>query len=213
MNQQSHLVTDVFTPTTPARLTFVERREVNDRLVDALRTPGKQLIVYGHSGCGKSTLLVNKLDQVYERHITTRCIAGMSLEQVLADAFMQMGALYEAERSEGVIRSGTMGLAAEYSRLKGQLSLTQSASEKSVSKPIAPPSLTPQTLVKFMGIGEYCWILEDFHKVDGDEKIKLAQMMKVFMDMADEYRQLRIVAVGAVDTARQVVQYDQEMRN
>jgi hypothetical protein len=37
--------------------------------------------------------------------------------------------------------------------------------------------------------------------------------MKVFMDMADQYGDVRIVAIGAVDTARQVVEYDAEMRN
>lgn len=37
--------------------------------------------------------------------------------------------------------------------------------------------------------------------------------MKVFMDLSDEFSELKIVALGAVDTARQVVQYDPEMRN
>jgi hypothetical protein len=37
--------------------------------------------------------------------------------------------------------------------------------------------------------------------------------MKVFMDMADNWPLLKIIAIGAVDTARQVVEYDPEMRN
>ena len=37
--------------------------------------------------------------------------------------------------------------------------------------------------------------------------------MKVFMDLSDEYPELKIIALGAVDTARQVVDYDHEMRN
>ncbi len=37
--------------------------------------------------------------------------------------------------------------------------------------------------------------------------------MKVFMDMAIDYPDLKIVAIGAVGTARSVVQYDQEMNN
>lgn len=73
----NHSVRDVFTPTKPARIAFVEREEVNDKLVNALRTPGKQLVVYGHSGTGKTTLLLNKLQQLYEHHITTRCMKGL----------------------------------------------------------------------------------------------------------------------------------------
>lgn len=56
-------------------------------------------------------------------------------------------------------------------------------------------------------------MLEDFHKIDASEKVQLSQLMKVFMDMSDDYPELKIVALGAVNTARQVVEYDDEMRN
>jgi hypothetical protein len=56
-------------------------------------------------------------------------------------------------------------------------------------------------------------VLEDFHKIDSPERRKLSQLMKVFMDMADEYPALKVIAIGAVDTARLVVEYDPEMRN
>ena len=51
----------VFTPSQPAELTFVDREEVNKQLVDSIRTPGRQLIVYGFRGSGKTTLINNKL--------------------------------------------------------------------------------------------------------------------------------------------------------
>ena len=88
--------TDVFTPTTPARLPFVERETINRKLVNAIKTPGKQIIVYGHSGSGKTTLLENKLFQTYEAHITTRCVKGLSFEQLVLDAFDQLGGFYES---------------------------------------------------------------------------------------------------------------------
>ena len=91
-------VQDVFTPTKPARFTFVERESINNRLVSALRTPGKQIVVYGHSGSGKTTLLANKLTQLYENHITTRCFVGLTFDHLLLDAFDQLGSFYEAER-------------------------------------------------------------------------------------------------------------------
>ena len=85
-----YLTRDVFTPTKPARIAFVERDSVNDKLVNSLTTPGKQIVVYGHSGTGKTTLLVNKLTQLYERHITTRCMKGLKFEQLILDAFDQL---------------------------------------------------------------------------------------------------------------------------
>ena len=78
---------------------------------------------------------------------------------------------------------------------------------------ILPPQLTGQALARFLGAAQACWVLEDFHKVAVGEKTRLAQLMKVFMDVADEFALVKIVAIGAVDTARQVVEYDPEMRN
>jgi hypothetical protein len=49
--------------------------------------------------------------------------------------------------------------------------------------------------------------------VDDGEKKKLSQVMKIFMDCGLEYPQVKIIALGAVQTARQVVEYDDEMRN
>src|SRR5688572_14807734 len=83
-------VFDVFTPTTQANINFVARDAVNDRLVDAIRTPGKQLVVYGETGSGKSTLLQRKLNELYTDHITTRCSSTSTFESILLDAFDQL---------------------------------------------------------------------------------------------------------------------------
>ena len=56
---ETHAATDVFTPSTVARLTFVERTCITERVVNALTTPGRQLVVFGRSGCGKTTLVDN----------------------------------------------------------------------------------------------------------------------------------------------------------
>ena len=93
----SHAAVEVFTPTTPAVLTFVERDNVNNQSIEALRTPGKQLVVYGHTGSGKTTLIRNKLGQTYENDIRTNCMSGLTFEQLLLDAFDQLGAFYDSE--------------------------------------------------------------------------------------------------------------------
>lgn len=204
---------DVFTPTSPARIAFIERESVNNRLVDSLNTPGKQIVVYGHSGTGKTTLLVNKLTQVYEHNITTRCMKGLKFEHLLLDAFDQLEPYYSSETNR-VIKSTTgIDLGASYQSLQAKVALQTSTEHGEKQARILPPQLTPQALGRFLGAQKACWVLEDFHKIDDEEKSKLSQLMKVFMDLADEYPDLKIIAIGAVDTARQVVDYDLEMRN
>ena len=210
---QKFLTRDVFTPTKPARIAFVERDSVNDKLVNSISTPGKQIVVYGHSGTGKTTLLVNKLTQLYERHITTRCMKGLKFEQLILDAFDQLAPFYTQERSTTNKASGGIDLSASYLMLQAKLSAQTSTDSSEKQARILPPQLTPQALGRFLGAQRACWVLEDFHKVDESEKKKLSQLMKVFMDLSDDYPELKIIALGAVDTARQVVDYDHEMRN
>lgn len=85
--------------------------------------------------------------------------------------------------------------------------------EQRKQQQILPPQSTPQMLARLLGGAECCWVLEDFHKMESTEKVKLAQIMKVFMDMADAYRNLKIIAIGAVGSARQAVEADAEMKN
>ena len=210
---QKFQVREVFTPTSPARIAFVDREAINSKLVYALQTPGKQIIVYGNSGSGKTTLLANKLTQLYERHITTRCMKGLKFEQLILDAFDQLAPFFTSERTAAKKHSTSVDLTGSYLAIQTKINstVTTEASQKEVR--ILPPQLTPQALGKFLGSAKCCWVLEDFHKIDATEKIKLSQLMKVFTDLADDYPDLKIVALGAVDTARQVVDYDREMRN
>lgn len=209
----NYAVREVFTPTKPARIAFVHRAGINDRLVNALRTPGKQIVVYGHSGTGKTTLLINKLHETYEWHITTRCMKGLTFDQLILDAFDQLGPFYVSDTTLVSKRSGGLELGSTYKVLSAKISASLSTEQAEKQTRILPPQLTPQALGKFLGAARACWVLEDFHKIDSSEKQRLAQLMKVFMDMADEYQDLKIVAIGAVDTARQVVEYDDEMKN
>jgi energy-coupling factor transporter ATP-binding protein EcfA2 len=140
----------VFTPTTPAVLTFVEREGVNNLIVNALQTPGKQVVVYGHSGSGKTTLLVNKLTQMYERHITTRCMAGLQFDQLLLDAFDQLEPFYTREVSRESYDAVESGLRAQYLGIKATLAAQHRESTATTDVRVLPPQLTPQTLARLL---------------------------------------------------------------
>lgn len=213
MQREIFPVRKVFTPSAPARVAFVEREHVNTKLVNALQTPGKQIVVYGHSGSGKTTLLVNKLHQIYEKHLTSRCMAGVTFDHLVLDAFDQLAPYYTSESSHAVKRGKAAELTGTYQFIQSKLSATESTEQTKKALRVLPPQLTPQNLARFIGASGCCWVLEDFHKIEESEKTKLSQLMKVFMDLSDEYETLKIIAIGAVDTARQVVDYDPEMKN
>lgn len=204
----------VFTPSSLAEASFVERSlKITSQIVDSLNTPGKQIVIYGYSGCGKSTLIINKLSQVYENQITTRCMHGMTLENLLADGFDQIGQFINDKQKQ---RSFSINpkISLEYADIKGSFSFMDFSTQTAINqKQLLPPQLTAQRLAKFFGEAKCCWILEDFHKIVGVEKSRVSQIMKVFMDMSRQYPALKIIAIGAVGTAREVIQFDHEMNN
>jgi energy-coupling factor transporter ATP-binding protein EcfA2 len=205
-------VTEVFTPTTPAREAFVDRKQADADLVEALGTPGKQVVVYGHSGSGKTTLVLNRLWQLYEDHVTTQCLPEMTFDNAVSDAFGQLDAFYKAERRHRKDKTRGWSVSGE-SVIKGGISGGSSEADESTERRLGSPAETPQALARSLGRANVCWVLEDFHKMASSEKTRLAQSMKVFCNMADEFPKLRIVAIGAVDSARQVVKYEREMMN
>jgi phage pi2 protein 07 len=212
-DKENYQLQEVFTPTTPARTCFVEREEINDKLVRALRTPGRQIVVYGHTGTGKTTLLINKLRQLYEYHITTRCMKGMKFEQIILDAFDKLSPFYVSEMSTKDNKDESFSGGFDYNSIKLQINCSSALESNRKENRVLPPQLTPAALGRFIGEKKACWVIEDFHKIDEVEKSHLSQMMKVFMDMAEDYPDLKIITLGATNTAREVIEYDHEMKN
>ena len=203
---------DVFTPSSPAKITFVERDNINDRLVRSLELPGTQIVIYGHTGSGKSTLLENVLFRVYDKQINTNCMKGMSFEEVILDAFDQLDSYYTSESTKSKKKGGDIKLITDYLFIKSQIGVVYENNLGEKESRLLPPQLTPQSLGRLLGASGYCWVLEDFHKIEGVEKQKLTQMMKVFSNLSSLYQDLKVIALGAVNTAREVVEYDPEMR-
>jgi AAA domain len=204
-------VQDVFTPTRPARLNYVERSGIDNMLLDALRTPGKQLVIYGESGSGKSTLLRNKLREVHAGSITTQCSAAMSYEQLLLNAFDALDPYFVQSESSQVSRSISPSVEADFKAIKLAINTNLERNASKVRRRILPPQLTAQRLAVFLGELKICWVVEDFHKIREDEKTLYAQSLKIFSDMSDAYPEVKTITIGAAETAHQVVSHDSEM--
>lgn len=202
---------EVFTPVTPANLTYIPRSDAEKQFKRALNTIGKQIVVYGHTGSGKTTMLYNILKDFNKTAITSRCTRGLSIHELLYDAFNQIGSYYtdQTESEKGNKIKTKLGIPL----FSFNFGIESSENEKEIRKRIVEFQKNPNQLAKTLGELEVIWVIEDFHKLDSEPKRELSQIMKVFMDIANEYPKTKIIAVGAVDSARQVVHYDKEMEN
>ena len=198
---------DVFTPTKPATYTFVERNKVDKELVNAIKTPGKQIVVYGHSGSGKSTLLINKIkDQL--QIIASRCTQNTKFSDLQLDCFDQLNAYYLERYSETEENKRSGSIDAELLTIKSNVNEERSKSSAQDFSRMAPVQLNLRRLALDLNNNNCCWIIEDFHKVAIEEKQQLADAMKLFTDL-----QAKVIAIGAVGTAREVVEQNPEMQN
>lgn len=201
---------NVFTPSSIAKLTYIERKELEKDLEKFLDMPGMQIVLYGHSGCGKSTLVNNKLDELKIKKITTRCDSDTTFNDIIIRAFDKLDVFYNCERTNKNINSIKSEVSSKYKEIGTLLSSTTTNENGTVERRALPLLLTPQRLAEFMGAVNCVWIIEDFHKVSTEEKKKIADVLKIFIDTANEFKEsnLKIICIGAVGTARELVELD-----
>lgn len=55
------------------------------------------------------------------------------------------------------------------------------------------------------------WVIEDFHKIKEEEKARLADVLKIFIDAANDFSSVKIICIGAVGSARELVNFDSNL--
>ena len=212
-HQTIYELKEVFTPTSSANVSYIPRSDVENKLRKALDIPGKQIVLYGHSGSGKTTILNHILKENNYTKIISRCTTNSTIETIILDAFDELNPYYVESANTNYKASTTSSLSSEYLGIKSSIAGTMETSIGEVQKRILPPQLTIQRLCDFIGSARALWIIEDFHKVPENEKTKISQMMKLFMDKASDYPNSKIIVLGAANYGYEVVQHDPELNN
>lgn len=213
IHKKRYELKEVFTPASSANIAYIERETIEKKLSKAIDIPGKQIVIYGHSGSGKTTILNHMLIEKNITKVISRCTTNSTIDSIILDAFDSLNPYYTENISNTNKNSIKGDISSEYLGIKSAISSTTETTVGKTQKRLLPPQLTIQRLSHFIGKANAIWIIEDFHKVAENEKTSISQMMKLFMDIATEYPNTKIVILGAANNGYEVVQYDTELNN
>lgn len=199
----------VFTPSSPAIETFVNRKFLENQFLKAMNTPGKQIIVFGPTGSGKSTLILNKYNIVYKNIIKSVCQRKTSFDDLIQDAYDQLNVFYLKESQKGQT-GGIRGEASSsfWKLISGKISGNYEHENVNKFNRIVEFQLNERNLSKILKESKSCWVIEDFHKIPKNEKEMFADSLKLFTDDNSQ-----VIAIGAVNSASEVLFLNEEMNN
>lgn len=207
-----HNLQEVFTPSTVANVNYLRRKELEKRIAKSLETPGVQIILYGHSGSGKTTVIRKLLDEKKYSFVRTQCSTDKTLNDIILDAFSQLDSFCVSEKTFKKGRKVSASLKNEMQSIKAEINSVNEESVEQKLTRLLPTRLTPQKLAEIFRKTGKIWMIEDFHKLCNEEKQKLADVMKIFVDEAndikDSIQPSKIICIGAVNTPRELIALD-----
>lgn len=199
---------EVFTSGSPADVNYIRRPKLENILLSNLKVKGRQIAVFGHSGSGKTTIVQKLLSEQKYSSIITPCSDDTTFDDLILSAFDELTPYYLESVSQSSSRKMLSSLQTEYSIVKGSIASEQTETIGSQLKRFLPIQLTPKKLSDFLGVAHCCWIIEDFHKLKSEERKKLANCLKVFVDQSVKYPDMKIICIGVVGSVHELLQYD-----
>lgn len=195
---------DVFTPSSPARQTYVPRTVQEGDLRSALSQVGTQIIIYGESGAGKSSMAIRVLEAAGRKCVITQCDANSSYTDILTSAFFQANELVRiSHKRTDESELALHGLLGGKKAQAGSKSSWKTGREDSFA-PVVQAPITAEHLAKALGRRNLSWIIEDFHKVGPETRLSLTHALKTFSDKSITNKQTAIIVLGAADTPTEV---------
>lgn len=204
-------VREVFTPTICASRNYIPRQRQEEKLLNNLTIPGMQIIVYGKSGSGKTTLVRNILHKNRKDFITTKCESSTTFADIVLSGFDQLNPYFVSQKSSSQAKNIDTSINAEYLSISSCIYATVSNEISDSMQRVVPPQLTVERLARMIGECGLIWVIEDFHKVRISEKNRLADLLKIFVDTANDYDNTKVICIGVSDSAQELIKLNPDI--
>lgn len=198
---------DVFTPCQPAKLNYIQRPLLEAQVAQEFLVPGMQLILTGSRGWGKTTLVEYMLEQQQVLCIRSQCTKDSSFESVLIEAYRQY---YRwLDRTQPFLCRLRGWLAPRRSSLHREL--RASCMEYKNIGDALPEPITIQRLGILLGQCRGIWLIDDLDEAGRACRMRLLQALKVFADLANRFKDTRIIITSSRSLAPEMLFYSAHM--
>lgn len=205
---QKVTVTQIFTPGRNAtHLNFIERPELEARMVRGLTAPGINLVIFGASGSGKSSIVSYILERTYENEVRpVTCNKDSTLSSLIRETLDRIQSSTVSKTTESITRNHT-------GALWTFLRLSRTGKKERQEEAVTAPELTPGFLAQELGKRGLCWYIEDVHHLRPQERLRLAVAMDAFKNESNNFPSVRVILVGVAATAKELVELNPSMRD
>ncbi|BAY25187.1 hypothetical protein NIES2100_49930 [Calothrix sp. NIES-2100] len=205
---------EVFGVSSKLVLSYVERDEVDNRFVEALKSQ-KQIIVYGSSKQGK-TALVSKYVS-YDKNLVVSLSPKTKILDIYSSILRQAGVAIQNNYSESTTREATLGLVGKVkaifpvfgsSELEGKNELKSNVNKDYEYEEIPFNLSLPQDISEILKKIRFnqLIILENFHYLDDDIQKEFAYDLRSFQEMG-----IRFIILGVWREKNKMVQFNGDL--
>ncbi len=144
--------------------------------------------------------------------IITQCDQQSTFIDILSNAFDKLDKFQINEKTTTNSSKLSSSTEAEIALVKDNFKIDRSETQGEKVVRLLPPQLSKQKLACFLGKRYLIWIIEDFHKMASTDRIALADTLKTFVDAANDYKFTKIICIGAMDPASQLLEMDANLK-
>lgn len=203
---------EVFTPKTVVSKTMFEARNepdlngvpgLQDRLKQALKEQGSQILIYGDTGVGKSSLLTNVAELVGRETVEVDCTSGMTIDDIIQNATAQVVKYRAVKRTRAGTIEGEATAELKVKFFAGLRARILARFQQTDEYEVVQSPKFSSLLQGMVGKGRTLLVLDNFQNIDlPATRIQVAQHMESLSDAVGKKRipvDVKFVAIGIAE--------------